>query len=218
MQSSRVIRPARILDGSFQVMVPQESGESVENPTGPQAELADARRQEQELRAALGDLEKRWVEREKEFAGAESRAEEKVAEAVKRLTSIADDFMAQREDLFKSAEETVLRLAVAIARRVVGDIVAVKEDVVLETVRRALGYVVEKERVTVRVNPEDLRTVREHQSEWLDLVEGTRSLNIEEDERIRKGGCLVETETGNVEAQIEKQLQTLERVLVETVK
>lgn len=199
-------------------MVPQESGESVENPTGPQAELADARRQEQELRAALGDLEKRWVEREKEFAGAESRAEEKVAEAVKRLTSIADDFMAQREDLFKSAEETVLRLAVAIARRVVGDIVAVKEDVVLETVRRALGYVVEKERVTVRVNPEDLRTVREHQSEWLDLVEGTRSLNIEEDERIRKGGCLVETETGNVEAQIEKQLQTLERVLVETVK
>ena len=75
----------------------------------------------------------------------------------------------------------------------------------------------EKEKVVVRVHPNDLKTVREHRSEWLSMLEGTRSLEIVEDERISAGGCLVETEAGNVEAQIERQIKVLERALIETV-
>ncbi len=141
-----------------------------------------------------------------------------VAEIVGRFTSMMDDFAAQQSDLVRSSEETVVRLAVAVARRILGDVVAADEEAVLETVRRALKQVVEKENVIIHVNPEDLRIVREHGSEWLGRLEGTRSLEIQEDERIGRGGCLVETESGNVEAQIEKQLKTLERALIEKVR
>ena len=42
-------------------------------------------------------------------------------------------------------------------------------------------------------------------------------LEIVEDDRIGAGGCLVETEAGNVEAQIEKQLKGLEQALIEMI-
>ena len=125
---------------------------------------------------------------------------------------------AQQRDLLLQSEETVVRIAVAVARKIVGDAIAVRDDAVLETVRNALKHVVEKESVSIHVNPEDLKIVREHGSEWLAALEATRSLEVQEDERIGRGGCLVETEAGNVEAQIDKQLKALERALVEEVK
>lgn len=223
MRSSRVIRPARVLEDSFQVLVPCPSTSEPEGECGGESEVArGALERERELQVELQARERQWEEREEahaeELRRAEARASEEIGKAVERFTSIVDDFMAQREDLLKSSEETVVRLAVAIARRIVGEAVEVNDEIVLEAIRRALKHVVDKENVAVRVNPRDLKIVREHRSDWLGIVEGTRSLEIEEDERIHPGGCLVETEGGNVEAQIGKQIQTLEKALVERVR
>jgi flagellar biosynthesis/type III secretory pathway protein FliH len=210
---------------TFQVMVPQappvEPDAQTEEGAVVMDELAVAQEQGRILQARVEELEERWGSQEEIFdervRQVEAKAAERAAEAVHRLTSTLDDFMAQREELLKSSEGTVIKLATALARKIIGDAVTINEDIVLETVRRALKHVVEKETVILRVNPEDLKIVREHRSEWISIVEGTRALEIEEDERIRRGGCLVETETGSVEAQIEKQIRTLERVLTEKV-
>jgi flagellar assembly protein FliH len=227
MPSSRVIRPTRVLSEAFRVVVPEGAigGRVCRGGVGEAGELSCEERG-RELAEALTRMEERWEEREQEHAEqlrrvqmeAEEAARERIEEAVSKFTSVVDDFLAQREDLLKSSEESIVRLAVAIARRIVGDGIAVNQEAVLETVRRALKQIVEKEHVVIRVNPADLKIVREHASEWLGIVEGTRALEIEEDERIRRGGCLVETESGNVEAQIDKQLQTLEKALVEGVR
>ena len=69
----------------------------------------------------------------------------RIEEAVDRFASMVDDFKAQRTDLLKSSEETLVRLAVTVAKKIVGDAVEVQPEVVLETVRRALRHVQEKE-------------------------------------------------------------------------
>ena len=227
MPSSRVIRPTRILPEAFQVVVPVDLvrvGDSIDGSGGVAEPTAEEK--VRDLAGALRQMEERWEEREAEYAErlraveAEARksAETLVEEAVSGFTNVVDDFLAQREELLKTSEESIVRLSVAIARRMVGEEISENPEVVLSTVRRALKHIREKEHVVVRVNPEELKVVREHASEWLAIVEGTKSLEIEEDERIRRGGCLVETESGNVEAQIERQLQTLEKTLVEKVR
>lgn len=218
MPSSRVIRPAKVLPEGFQVLLPDIGSRRGSSRGTEDRELSDAERLQQ-LEGALEAFQKRWEEREAEHASemqsADERAAERVREAVDRFTSVVTDFVAQREDLLKSAEGTVIRLAVAVARKIVGEAIEANEEIVLEAVRKALKHVVEKEMVQIRVHPEDLKIVREHRSDWLSIVEGTRSLEIEEDDRIRRGGCLVETEAGNVEAQVDKQIQLLEKVLME---
>ena len=221
--SSRVIRRTRVLPDAFPVSVPAETPRSLSTgKDSPPDDLTATRERERKLRKALADLKNEWKKREEEYAKeleeAVLRASEPAQDIVKRFSSVVDDFLAQRTEMLRSSEESLVRLAVAVARRIIGDTVVVNQDAVLDTVRRALKQVMEKESVIIRVNPEDLRTVREHGSEWLSLVEGTHSLDIIDDERISRGGCLVETEAGNVEAQIEKQIRTLERALVEKIR
>ncbi|MBN1826866.1 MAG: hypothetical protein JW958_11425 [Candidatus Eisenbacteria bacterium] len=230
MNSRRVFRSARVLPESILVRLPDPrhadreglAGEAEWIANAIESDVKDCVDREAELKASLDEMRERLERREREHAEELTRAraegEHAVREAVEKFAGAAKDLMAQREDLFLASEETVVRLAVAVARRIVGDAVQVDEALVLETVRRALRLVTEKESVVLRVNPEDLKIVREHGSDWLAILEGTRSLEIVEDGRVRRGGCLVETEAGNVEAQLEKQLQTLEKALVERVR
>lgn len=217
---SRVIRPAKILADAFQVVVPEnipgEIGAGREHPGGSaQGSEADARQSLEDLQALLAAQEKAHAE---EVDRVVQKAAEKVKEIVDRFTGAINDMEAQREELLQSSEETLVRIAVAVARKIVGDAIAVDETIVLEAVRRALNQVADRESVVIRVNPDDLRIVRDQKAEWLQMIEGAHGLEVHEDERIRRGGCLVETESGNVEAQIEKQLQTLEKSLCERVK
>ncbi|MFH1278415.1 MAG: FliH/SctL family protein [Candidatus Eisenbacteria bacterium] len=215
---SRVIRPTRLREEARMVSLPPAGRNDAAAPD----ELGAARERERAALEKIAEYERRWNDREAGFdarlAAAAEDAARPVEEIVGRFTSMMDDFEAQRRDLVRSSEDTVVRLAVAVARRILSEAVTVDEEGVLETVRRALKQVVEKENVIIHVNPDDLRIVREHGSEWLGILEGTRSLEIQEDDRIGRGGCLVETESGNVEAQIEKQLKTLERALIEKVR
>ena len=230
MSRSRVFRTARVLPESILVRLPDLreirreafAGEADAIARAIESDVEECADREAELQASLDEMRERMERREREHAEETARigeeADRRVRESVERFTGAVKDMMAQREDLILAAEEEVVRLAVAVARRIVGDAVRVEEELVLDTVRRALRHVVEKESVVLRVNPEDLRIVREHESDWLAVLEGTRSLDIVEDGRVRRGGCLVETEAGNVEAQIEKQLATIERALVEKVR
>ena len=53
----------------------------------------------------------------------------------------------------------MVRLAVAVARRIVGDAVRLDDQVVLTTVRRALQHAAEAQRVVVQVHPSELQLV-----------------------------------------------------------
>jgi len=230
MNRSRVFRPARVLPESILVRLPDLremrrealAGEAEAIARAIESDVEGCADREAELQASLDEARERMERREREHAEEIARIREEadraVRESVERFTGAAKEMMAQREDMILSAEEGLVRLAVSVARRIVSDAVKVDETLVLDTIRRALRHVVEKESVVLRVNPEDIRIVREHGSDWLAVLEGTRSLEIVEDGRVRRGGCLVETEAGNVEAQLDKQLKTIERALVEKVR
>ena len=217
---SRVIRPAKILADTFQVVVPENipggTGLSRDGlPDGAPGSELDACQSVEDLQTLLVAQEKAHAD---EVDHVVQKAAEKVKEIVDRFAGAISDMTAQREELLKSSEETLVRIAVAVARKIVGDAIVVDETIVLETVRNALKQVTDRESVVIRVNPDDLQIVRDQKADWLQMIEGAHGLEIHEDERIRRGGCLVETESGNVEAQIEKQLRPLEKSLCEKVK
>ena len=105
------------------------------------------------------------------------------------------------------------KLAMAIARKVIGDAVELRPEVVQSAVHRALQLVKARERVTVFVHPEDLDNVRAAEADWLAQLERARSLQFEADGRLKRGGCRIETEFGEVTAEIDQQIATLENAL-----
>jgi flagellar biosynthesis/type III secretory pathway protein FliH len=76
----------------------------------------------------------------------------------------------------------------------------------------AIARLVDRESVTVRVNPSDLERMREHRDAFLAAGE-IKTFRVIEDQRVDRGGVVVETSGGSIDARISTQVNEAKRVL-----
>ena len=113
---------------------------------------------------------------------------------------------AEREAAWNAMEPQITGMVFELAKHVIKQEVEVSRDVALSVVRNALRRVVEGGTLRIRVNAEDLQTVRSNREELLTLVDNIRHVEIIEDRRVGAGGCIVETDAGSIDARLETQL------------
>ena len=94
-------------------------------------------------------------------------ADREMSDMMATMRNLVDMARIERHKLMESAEPELVRLAVGIAERVLHQQIALDRGVVVEMAKVAIGRLVEKESVTVRVNPGDLERMREHRDELL---------------------------------------------------
>lgn len=115
-----------------------------------------------------------------------------------------------REKFYASAESEIIKLVMMIAEKVIGKMVrehdtAIK-SIVHQAVESSLG-----ERITVHLNPEDYKITASE--EFKDIFDRSKRIAFKEDEAIKKGGCIVETEVGTIDARLETQLKAIKKAL-----
>lgn len=137
---------------------------------------------------------------------------------IDRFAGIVDDLSRQWRDLYRNTDLSIVDLSMAVSRKIVGSAVEHLEAPVLQAVQECLGYLEDKARVVLKVHPDDLAVVRRHRSDWLESLEGLEQLLIEGDEGISRGGCIVETPKGDVDAQIEERLERLRAALSDAIR
>ena len=133
-----------------------------------------------------------------------------VQRVVSRLAS-------DRHAVVERAQRDVVRLALAIARRVLRAEVrrdaAVIERVVEDAIRSLQSGAVAR----VRVHPDDLSGAERAGRRLESALAGLQRVEVQPDPTIQPGGCIVETELGTLDAQVETQLSALEEALLEAV-
>jgi len=123
----------------------------------------------------------------------------------------------QKQKLLRESEPRLVELAAMIAGQIVRKEVRQDDDTVLNIVRQAIVLATEKDQLLLRLNPEDLGWIRERCPELMALHEDIKEIHFEEDRRVERGGCVIETAAGNVDARIERQLDEIRRGLEEMV-
>jgi flagellar assembly protein FliH len=118
----------------------------------------------------------------------------------------------ERHKLIEEAEPELVRLALGIAERVLHQQVALDRGVVVEMAKTAIARLIERDSVTVRVNPADLERMREHRDELMALGD-IRNLRLLEDKRVDRGGVVVETDAGTIDARVSTQLDEARKIL-----
>jgi flagellar biosynthesis/type III secretory pathway protein FliH len=116
-----------------------------------------------------------------------------------------------RQGVLQQAEDDIVTLVFHLARKVIQHEALCNREIVATSLRRALAYVMEREHVSVRVNPMDLERALELKEDFIHTVQGLRHLSIVGDETVGPGGCLVETTFGEIDARLEAQLEELEQ-------
>jgi flagellar assembly protein FliH len=117
------------------------------------------------------------------------------------------------EELEGETAPAAAGLAIEIAARVLRAEVSVNPERVLDVVRGAMRRAVDRERLVVRVNPQDLAICREAAPDLLQNTGGIGRLDFFDDQRVTRGSCILETNAGDVDATFESQLERIHEAL-----
>jgi flagellar assembly protein FliH len=134
---------------------------------------------------------------------------EALAQAAPSLSAAAEALTAVRAleaDLAERVEAQAVELALQVAERVVAGTIAVAPERLLDVVRGALRTIIERERVTLLVHPEDLDLMREGVAEVTGALGGIEHIEVQEERRVARGGAILRTRVGEVDARIETKL------------
>lgn len=109
------------------------------------------------------------------------------------------------------AEPVAVALALRIAEKVLCGELEARPELVLDVVRGALRRLTEPLPATLLVNPEDAELVRASIADF--SVEHGGELSVREERRVERGGCVVQTQAGEIDAQITAQLERVAKVV-----
>lgn len=135
---------------------------------------------------------------------------QEVAGLIEEARSTLQQTLRERERVLRSIEPEVARLSIKIAERIIGTQVTMGPEIIMNMVKAALERVKDRDHVILRVNSADVEAARKNKELFARVVEGVRSLEIQPDPRVERGGCIIETDLGTVDARISTQLAALE--------
>ncbi|MFO7707980.1 MAG: FliH/SctL family protein [Desulfobacterales bacterium] len=148
------------------------------------------------------------------YAQGEKAGSEAVRQRLEHGLNTCDAMLQELENLrrkFQAEIETELvQLALAVARKIVNRELGIAPETVTATVRQALDRVEHADRITIRLNPEDLKLLSEISPTLMAGRPDAGRAVLEADEGMTRGGCLIETDSGEVDARIERQFQVIE--------
>ena len=130
----------------------------------------------------------------------------KLEEVEKFLQSLSSE----AKNLLINADKQVLSLAKKIAEKLVMKTVEVDEGLLTRIIKEALSYLAEGIEVKIKVNPEDYELLKEKISL---ISKHPEKITLISDKGITKGGVLIETSLGVIDATIEKRWEKVLKAL-----
>ena len=115
-----------------------------------------------------------------------------------------------RKEAYRKIEKEVVELALAIARQVICQEITIDREIVVCVAREALAKVEDPARIKIKMSPSDLQFIKETRAQLSNMIENIDHVTLEAAENIQSGGCIIETDLGEIDARIEKQLQAVE--------
>lgn len=143
------------------------------------------------------------------------KGNEEAQRLISRLHTIIDSVMGKRQEILDSTEKQIVDLVLLMTRKVVKILSENQKSVVMANIVQALKKVKGRGEVTIHVNLEDVKLTTDHIRDFIREVENVKNIHVIEDSSVEKGGCIVETDFGAIDARISSQLGELETKILE---
>ena len=129
---------------------------------------------------------------------------------INRLGEIVSRAVDVREKLIIDSEKQMAEIVLMIARKIIKDEIAERNGIVLNNIQETLKQIKNRESIDIRVNLADLDLTTSHKEQILGMMESLSKVNIYEDTRVDRGGCIIETNVGSIDARVSVQFKQIE--------
>lgn len=206
-----------IQDSKEKVKLEEDSGRAKADQILERAKM-EVERMIKEAEMKVADIEHEAYQKGYD-AGREvgfKKGQGEVRRLIDRLGTIVGKAIDIREDIIQSSEKQLVEMILIIARKIIKDEIIERKEIVLNNIREALKKIKDRDRVDIRVNFADLELTTAHKDELIKLMESLRKVNIYEDSRVDRGGVIIETDVGAIDARISTQLKEIEEAIRNT--
>lgn len=130
-------------------------------------------------------------------------------EWLERIAALEEEFIKIRQEL----EKILVPVALAASKKIVGREIELSDNTIVDIIAASLRSVSQHKRIVIYVNKEDVEILEKNKPRLKELFESLEILSIRPRQDIAPAGCVIETEGGIINAQLEHQWKTLENAL-----
>lgn len=200
----------------------EEAKREREQATAEKESILNQAREEADQILADAKEKSKGYEKEARDAGYQNGHEEgfaagkdEVGRLIDRLHSVLSKAIERRNRIIDETETQLINLVLLIAQKVVKVISENQKNVVINNVVQALRKLKSRGDVAIRVNLADLELTTDNVKEFMRMVENVNSITVLEDSTVERGGCIIETDFGEIDARISSQMQEIEGKILE---
>lgn len=153
---------------------------------------------------------------EEGFQEGKDEAHQETISIIENAHSILDEAKRERDAFVESNIDEFIRLATKLAKQVVHDYVEMDNSVVRRVLRSALDEIEDALSITIVMHPDDLTAVKDVVSEYEEENPSLEEIKLTDDSKMKRGGCRIRTNYGDIEAELDTQLEHLSQSLLES--
>jgi flagellar assembly protein FliH len=125
---------------------------------------------------------------------------------------VVESLRAAAPQVSRETEKALVELALEAAQKIVAGM-PIQPKMVEAVVREAVSQVEDSAEITINLHPDDLALLRKHQSPILQGLPETGPLRFANSSEVSRGGCMVHTRLGLLDARRETKIEQLRQSL-----
>lgn len=140
----------------------------------------------------------------------------KADEIVTSMQQILREMKGLWKNMVTAYEKEIIRMTCRVAEKVVYGSVAVDHEIVKRSILHAFELIPEPVDVTIAVSTKDYEYIEEIKREFFETVEDLKHVSVISDPAVDRGGCKIETRSGQIDARLESRLHAIQQSLIDT--
>jgi len=141
----------------------------------------------------------------------------KLEEMGRQYEALLSELKDLKTEIYKESEGEILRMIILIVTKLIGEEIKTGETIIRHSIRSAANFLTDKRKIRIILNPDDMEEVKKMLPDLSKLTKGGH-FQLTEDLSVGKGGCILETGFGKINATIEDQLKEIDDVITKEYK
>ena len=133
-----------------------------------------------------------------------------VLETIKHLVEELSEF---RKEMYDKVEREMIELVITLTKKVIHFEFSTREDAVQEMIQLAVKSVLDRESMVIKIHPTDKEYAESFLPELHHMYSEIKNITFVAHSGIERGGCVIETNFGVIDARIEKLEEQIDRIL-----
>jgi len=134
-------------------------------------------------------------------------------QTLQAMSVIVKEMSALKKNALENLEGEIVQLSLAVAEKVIHLEATTNPEVIRGVLKEAIKNIGDRENMKIRVHPQDFHFMMEIKNDFLQSFDGIRNVIFAEDESIQRGGAIIETVCGEVDARLDQQYNEIKAAM-----